>query len=120
MVPPEMERRLGEISTMWTILQQAHDRSEELATAAQAKLVQRYFGAVYHYLLGAVRDTDVAAELTQEFVLRFLQGRFRHADPGRGRFRDYLKTALIHMVNDHRTSTKDAPEPLDSAVQGPT
>lgn len=105
----ERERRLADISTMWTVLLQAGGGTQETATPAQAMLVQRYYGAVHQYLLGALRDEGEAAELTQEFVLRFLQGRFRHADPGRGRFRDYLKTALIHMINDYRKEQRGSP-----------
>ncbi len=63
--------------------------------------MERYLGAVYRYLLGAVRDEDVAQELFQEFAIRFLRGGFRRADPERGQFRNLLKTALINLVNDH-------------------
>ena len=67
---------------------------------------------VYRYLLGAVRDPDAAAELSQEFALRILRGAFRNADPSRGRFRDYLKTALIHLVDDFRAAQRSRPRPL--------
>ena len=62
--------------------------------------------------MGAVRDPDAAAELSQEFALRILRGGFRHADPSRGRFRDYLKTALIHLVDDYRAAQRSRPRPL--------
>jgi RNA polymerase sigma-70 factor (ECF subfamily) len=79
----------------------------------------RYSGAAYRYLLGAVRDPDVASDLCQEFAVRFLRGDFRRADPGKGRFRDYLKRALVHLVTDHHRARQagpaqlaaDAPEP---------
>jgi RNA polymerase sigma-70 factor (ECF subfamily) len=64
--------------------------------------MQRYAGAAYRYLLGSLRDPDAADELTQEFALRFVRGDFRRADPGRGRFRRFVKTALFHMVVDYR------------------
>ena len=41
----------------------------------------RYAGAVHRYLLGTLRDADSAAELDQEFALRFLRGDFHRADP---------------------------------------
>jgi RNA polymerase sigma-70 factor (ECF subfamily) len=78
--------------------------------------LERYGGAIGRYLLGAVHDPDAAAELTQEFAVRFLRGDFRRADPGRGRFRDYLKTALIHLVTDHHRARQRAPGPLPSDV----
>jgi DNA-directed RNA polymerase specialized sigma24 family protein len=108
----ELDQRLSRMSTMWTVVFQAHGSEADSATAALARLAQRYSGVVYRYLLGAVRDPDTAAELSQEFALRVLQGAFRRADPGRGRFRDYLKTALIHLVDDYHTSQRTRPKPL--------
>jgi RNA polymerase sigma-70 factor (ECF subfamily) len=46
---------------------------------------------------------DAADELFQEFALRFVRGDFRRADPSRGRFRDYVKRALINLVNNYRS-----------------
>ena len=111
----EQDQRLSRMSTMWTMVFQAHGAEADAASAALAGLTRRYSGVVYRYLLGAVRDPDTAAELSQEFALRVLQGAFRRADPGRGRFRDYLKTALIHLVNDHRALQHALPRnlPLD-------
>jgi RNA polymerase sigma-70 factor (ECF subfamily) len=69
--------------------------------------------------LGAVRDSEAAAELTQDFAVRFLRGDFHRADPGKGRFRDYLKTALIHMATDHRRAKAQQPRPLDRDTPAP-
>jgi RNA polymerase sigma-70 factor (ECF subfamily) len=41
-----------------------------------------------------------------------MRGDFRRADPAKGRFRDYLKTALSHLVTDHFRSRQQAPAPL--------
>src|SRR5205823_186537 len=76
---------------------------------------RRYCGAVYRYLLAAVRDPDVAEELSQEFALRFVRGDFKRADPGRGRFRDFVKTALYHLIVDHHRRQQGRPGPLPSA-----
>jgi RNA polymerase sigma-70 factor (ECF subfamily) len=111
------QERLSRIATEWTMLFQAHAPAADEATAAQGVLLQRYAGAVYRYLLGAVRDPDAAGELAQEFALRFLRGDFRRADPQRGRFRDYLKTALVHLVNDYHRSRQAWPAQLPSQVE---
>ena len=108
----ELDQHLSRISTMWTMVLEAHGGEADAATAALAGLAQRYSGVVYRYLLGAVRDPDAAAELSQEFALRILRGAFRRADPSRGRFRDYLKTALIHLVDDYHTAQRARPRPL--------
>lgn len=109
---------LSQISTMWTMLCRAHAGTDD-KTRAQHALLERYGGASYRYLLGAVHDPEVAAELTQDFAVRFLRGDFRRADPGIGRFRDYLKTALIHMATDHRRAKSQQPRPLDRDTPAP-
>src|SRR5713101_7167113 len=98
----ELNQHLSRISTQWTMVFQAHQGPVDAVTRARHQLLQRYSGAAYRYLLGAVRDPDVAAELCQEFALQFVRGDFRRADPERGRFRDYLKRALIHMITDYQ------------------
>jgi DNA-directed RNA polymerase specialized sigma24 family protein len=118
----ELDNRLSRMSTMWTMVFQAHAAEADASTAALAQLVERYSGVVFRYLLGAVRDPDIAAELSQEFALRVLQGAFKRADPGRGRFRDYLKTSLVHLVDDHHRSQRSQPRPLpldEPASPGP-
>jgi RNA polymerase sigma-70 factor (ECF subfamily) len=94
--------RLSQISTTWTVLFDAHHGSTSAVSEAQRQLLQRYSSAAYRYLLGAVRDADVADDLFQEFALRLSRGAFKQADPGRGRFRDLLKTVLCNLVIDHR------------------
>jgi RNA polymerase sigma factor (sigma-70 family) len=106
----ELEQRLSHIATQWTMLYQAQRGSGDEAAVALRTLMQRYCGAVYRYLLAAVRDPNVADDLTQEFALRFLQGRFAGAERGRGRFRSYVKTALFHLVSDHHRRIGQGPQ----------
>jgi hypothetical protein len=56
-----LHERLNRISTMWTILRQAHDGSAQAAAAAQELLLQRYRGAVYRYLLRVLGDAHAAS-----------------------------------------------------------
>ena len=52
--------------------------------------------------------------------MRFLRGDFHCADPARGRFRDYLKTALVHLVSEYRRGRGgrrgDRPLPANTAA----
>jgi DNA-directed RNA polymerase specialized sigma24 family protein len=112
----ELDQHLSRVSTMWSMVREAHGGEADSAARALAEIAHRYSGVVYRYLLGAVRDPDAAAELSQEFALRILRGVFRHADPSRGRFRDYMKTALIHLVDDYRTAQRSRPRPLTHDV----
>src|SRR5690606_11807256 len=98
-----MDPRLSQISTQWSQLRQAFGSSSHTARSSMDATIERHCGAVYRYLLGATRDEEAAEELFQEFALRFLRGDFANVRPERGRFRRYLKTVLINMVNDlHR------------------
>ncbi|HTU18291.1 MAG TPA: sigma-70 family RNA polymerase sigma factor [Gemmataceae bacterium] len=98
----DLETRLSVINTHWSLLRQAHGDAADEAERARAELMQRYHGAIYRYLLAGVRDPEAAADLSQEFAVRFLEGRFHKADPTLGRFRDYVKTCLFHLVGDYR------------------
>jgi DNA-directed RNA polymerase specialized sigma24 family protein len=98
----DLDQRLSRISTQWTLVLQAHNAPAGGPQSVLQGLLQRYSGAALRYLMGAVRDLDVAEELAQEFALRFVRGDFRRADPERGRFRDYLKTSLIHLATDYQ------------------
>jgi RNA polymerase sigma-70 factor (ECF subfamily) len=104
--------RLSSISTLWSVLREAHHGNQEQAVAAQQLLMRRYGEAVRRYLLVAVRDSHVADELTQEFALALVSGSFRAADPERGRFRDYVKAVLFHLVSKYREAQKRALEAL--------
>ncbi len=57
------------------------------------------------YLIAALGE-DAAADVTQEFALALVEGKFRGADPQRGGFRDYLKSVLFHLVSQYRRRNK--------------
>ena len=105
----DFDDRLSRITTLWTDVFAAHRRAGAESAAAQARLLQRYCGAIYRYLRGALRDADAADELSQEFALRFVRGDFKRADPGKGRFRDYVKTALFHLIASYQRQKGRAP-----------
>src|SRR4051812_11611421 len=94
-------QRLNQIGTLWSEILQAHNDPGEAGSAARRALWDRYGGAVHRYLLGALRDPDAADELKQEFAYRFLHGDLRGADRERGRFRDFVKGVLFHLVADY-------------------
>jgi RNA polymerase sigma-70 factor (ECF subfamily) len=119
MNPQDMEQHLSHISTMWTMLYQAHRGTVGEASRARQLLLQRYLGAVYRYLFSAVRDANVADDLTQEFALRFIQGRFAQAERGQGRFRHYVKTALFHLVKDHYRKQGKGPHQVQLGQDDP-
>jgi RNA polymerase sigma-70 factor (ECF subfamily) len=116
MQPHDPKRRLDEIESAWVLIRQAHDQLGSAAERTRNELLLRYYDAVHRYLLGMMHDATEAEELTQDFAVRFLRGDFGEADPERGRFRDFLKTALRRLVIDHwrqKKKEKDkGPRPL--------
>jgi RNA polymerase sigma-70 factor (ECF subfamily) len=115
----DLDTRLSRIATKWSMVMAAHGPPADAATAARQQLMLRYHGAVYRYLLAAVRDPEAAEDLSQEFAVRCLRGDFHRAAPERGRFRDYLKTALINLANDHHRSRQAGPERLAADPAAP-
>jgi RNA polymerase sigma factor (sigma-70 family) len=114
MSQPDLAHRISQIQTLWTVVGQAGgDGTTRAVNAAQEQLLERYGKAVYRYLLGAIRDSDAADELYQEFALRFVRGDLAGADPARGRFRDYLKGVLSHLVGDHYRRQRKQPLALN-------
>src|SRR5262245_14644024 len=114
MSQPDLAQRISQIQTLWTVLGQAGgDGTTRAVSAAQEQLLARYGKAVYRYLLGALRDPEVDDEIYQEFALRFVRGDLAGADPARGRFRDYLKGVLSHLVGDHYRRKRKQPLALN-------
>jgi hypothetical protein len=60
-----------------------------------------------------------AEDLFEESALRLVHGDLRGADAGRGRFRDFVKGVLFHLVADHHKRQRRRPRPLPSAYPEP-
>jgi RNA polymerase sigma-70 factor (ECF subfamily) len=115
----DTDSRLSQIKTCWQEVWAAQDSNLRTSIVqAQWSLLERYGGAATRYLMGAVRDPDVAQDLAQEFAVAFLDGSVRGADPAEGRFRDYLKGVLRNLIRvqqrrnrRHAEAGIDIPEP---------
>src|SRR5262245_22368720 len=118
----------NQLSTSWTLLAQAHDPAAPTGQRAGARqqLLERYGNLARRYLAGALRGVQSREEAVhdcfQEFGVRVMDGRLQGADPGRGRFRDYLRVCLGHLVADYHRSRQRRPEGLgdrESQVSDP-
>lgn len=111
----EDSERLSRISTHWSLVFQAHQEAGVTKTAAQAALLHRYRGAIYRYLRSVVPDAHAVEDLCQEFAHRFVRGDFHRANPALGRFRNFVKTAVAHLIADWRRRRQAGlqPVPLD-------
>lgn len=112
------DEHLSQINTQWTMLFAAHSDSAEREEALR-QLVQRYSRAVYCYLLALVRNQDAADELFQEFAVRLVRGDFKRAHPDRGRFRQFLKTSLYHLMIDYQRKKNRQPGTVQADVVEP-
>jgi RNA polymerase sigma-70 factor (ECF subfamily) len=95
--------------------------SNNAALAARTDLLLRYHEVVYEYFLQRLHNESAAAELYySEFAVRLLETDrlIRNADPQKGRFRDYLQTALWHMIADYYRERGKRLPPLASDVEG--
>jgi RNA polymerase sigma-70 factor (ECF subfamily) len=96
---------LSQIQTMWSVVALAHADVTAMQSAQQTML-DRYGGAVRRYALACLRDEDAADEVFQEFALKFVRGDFRGADPGKGRFRAFVKTVVYRLIVDYQRRKK--------------
>jgi RNA polymerase sigma-70 factor (ECF subfamily) len=90
-------------TTRWSIILAAPgDRT------AFEGLIGTYWGPIYAYIRRCGHGRDAAAELTQEFVATVVLERdlIGRADPERGRFRTFVKSAVKNfLVDQHRRAT---------------
>jgi RNA polymerase sigma-70 factor (ECF subfamily) len=71
------------------------------ARSALASLFENYWYPLYAYLRRRGYPADQAQDLTQDFFIRLMEGRYIHrADPEKGRFRSFLLTSLKFFVAD--------------------
>jgi RNA polymerase sigma-70 factor (ECF subfamily) len=104
------------LSTQWSVILAAPDDRSLLEA-----LLQRYLGPIYAYMRRAGNTQERAADLTQEFVSQVIleRGLLDRADPARGRFRTFLKSALANfLVDQHRRATTRARSPASPVLSG--
>jgi RNA polymerase sigma-70 factor (ECF subfamily) len=101
-----LNQHLSQITTLWSLVCRAHGDSSAQANDARQRLFERYGGAVRRYLGKILPDQGAADEVFQEFAVQVFHGRLRGADPGRGRFRNFVKGTLFHLVADYHNQER--------------
>src|SRR5580658_1043378 len=88
-------------TTRWTLVVAAGDPQRKDARSALVSLCENYWYPLYAYLRRRGYAPDRAQDLTQEFFMRVLEGRYLdRADPEKGRFRSFILTSLKFFVAD--------------------
>ena len=88
-------------TTRWTLVVAAGDPQRKDARSALVSLCENYWYPLYAYLRRRGYAPDQAQDLTQEFFMRVLEGRYLdRADPEKGRFRSFILTSLKFFAAD--------------------
>lgn len=111
---------IAAISTNWSDLRRAHRGSASEAIQARNRLVRRYHHAIHNYVAKLLKNPHDADEVTQNVIVRILEGGFAKVDARQGRFRDYLRVAVRRAVITfwHRKVSRVALPLLEHAVEG--
>lgn len=93
---------LDHISTHWPLI------------SNPTQFVMRYAPAIQRYAAAIVANPHDAEEVCQEFLVKVLQRGFTPECVTRGRFRDYLKSAVRNAALTHLRRQRSAPQNLDA------
>src|ERR1017187_10613207 len=86
----------------WTLVVAAGDPTHDDCRNALVRLCENYWYPVYAYVRRRGYPEAEAQDLTQDFFVRILEGRYlNRADPNRGRFRSF-QIGRAHLNSSHR------------------
>jgi RNA polymerase sigma-70 factor (ECF subfamily) len=90
-------------TTQWDCVAEAGDPAQPGADEALARICRSYWYPIYSFIRSRVRSADEAADLTQDYFARLLEGRLlAAADRRKGRFRTLLRTDCLFFLADRR------------------
>src|SRR5262245_9696641 len=88
-------------TTRWTLVVAAGNPEQKETRSVLVSLCEHYWYPLYAYLRRRGYPADEAQDLTQEFFIRVLEGRYLdRADPEKGRFRSFILTSSKFFVAD--------------------
>jgi DNA-directed RNA polymerase specialized sigma24 family protein len=89
--------------TRWSLVLAAGGRGTLPTDEALASLCEAYWYPLYAYIRRRGHSPDPAADLTQGFFARLIEGEWlRSVDPAKGRFRSFLLVACKHYLANER------------------
>ena len=87
--------------TSWTLVVAAGNQGGQDCLAALARLCEQYWYPVYAYVRRRGYPEEEAQDLTQDFFVRILEGRYLdRADRNRGKFRSFLLNSCKFFLSD--------------------
>ncbi len=88
-------------TTSWTLVVAAGDPLRQDSRDALVRLCEHYWYPVYAYVRRRGNAEEEARDLTQDFFVRILEGRYLdRVDPVRGRFRTFLLNSCKYFLSD--------------------
>src|ERR1700722_2290033 len=88
-------------TTRGTLVVAAADPQHKEARSALVSLCEGYWYPLYAYVRRRGYPADQAQDLTQQFFMRVLEGRYLdRSDPEKGRFRSFMLTSLKFFLAD--------------------
>ena len=97
------------VTTRWSVVLQAKDRTAPQARDALAELCQTYWYPLYAFVRRRARDAHDAQDLTQGFFARLLEKDYLvDVQPQKGRFRAFLLAAVKHFLSNERDKARAA------------
>jgi RNA polymerase sigma factor (sigma-70 family) len=112
-------------NTRWSIVRRASDgEADGETTRALEDICAGYWLPIYAFIRRAGVRPAEAEELTQEFLMRMVQGEYlANAQRERGKLRTFLLACVKHFLSSHRRSANrlkrgggQAPVSIDQAV----
>src|SRR4029434_4985336 len=96
-------------TTHWSVVQSAGQANSSQASESLEKRCRSYWPPLYSYIRRQGHGPEEAQDLTQAFFAKLLRKNFwARADPQKGRFRNFLLTALRHFLADERDRGRTA------------
>ncbi len=88
-------------TTHWSRVVAAGGPSGPKARESLTTLCTAYWYPLYAYIRRRGHSPEEAQDLTQDFFARILEkGLFAEAEPGRGRFRSFIRTVCAHYLSN--------------------
>lgn len=98
---PDAQRQPVFVTTRWSVVLAAQDRSSPASAAALEVLCRAYWYPLYAYVRGSGRSPHDAQDLTQEYFSRLLaQDWLRVVLPEKGRFRTFLLVTMKRFLTN--------------------
>ena len=98
-ITPEVPPQPLFVTTRWSVVLAAQDKSSPESAAALEVLCRAYWYPLYAYVRGSGRSPPDAQDLTQEFFARLLaQDWLRVVLPEKGRFRTFLLVSMKRFL----------------------